>query len=552
MTPRFIGLVVAAPVILVAAAGIASGQPQVNGRKPVAGSLQTTTRPSKVWVYFKDKGLNSPAERDAAIAKLAATYDSHAIERRRARRTLPGLFDESDIPVAARYRQAVTGLGAKIHIESSWLNAVSAYATPEQARAIATLPFVRSVEPVRGGRRLTPPGAEETPRPVPTPVGDDFYGLSSEQLNQINLTAVHGLGFTGSGVRIGILDTGFKRTHAAFNYPGHTLQVITEWDFVKNDNNTGPEPSDDPGQHVHGTLILGCLGAYLPNELVGGAYDAKFILCKTEDITSETPIEEDNYVGGLQLIEANGGDVATASLVYMDWYTYSQLNGSTCVTTIAVNMATANGVYCCNAGGNSGHDANPATGNLGGAPADAFKVLTIGAADGGGDIAGFSSDGPTADGRLKPELLARGVDTKTVDPGNDTGYAGASGTSLSTPVAACAVACLAQARPWWSVDRMRASLFNKASDFVAFGQPDPLFVRGYGMINAAATLAADCYANCDSSTTAPTLNVNDFTCFLNQFAAGSPYANCDSSTNAPELNVNDFNCFVNRFAAGCP
>jgi hypothetical protein len=252
------------------------------------------------------------------------------------------------------------------------------------------------------------------------------------------------------------------------------------------------------------------------------------------------------------MIEANGGDVATASLVYIDWYTYSQLNGSTCLATIGVNMATANGVYCCNAAGNSGHDGDPQIGHLGGTPTDAFKVLTIGAADSAGDIAWFSSDGPTADGRLKPELLARGVDTKTVDPGNDTGYAGASGTSLSTPVAACAVACLAQARPWWPVDRMRSSLFNKALDFAAFGQPDPLMIRGYGLINAAGTLAADCYANCDNSTLPPALNVNDFTCFLNQFAAGSQYANCDNSTLEPTLNVNDFSCFLNRFAASCP
>jgi hypothetical protein len=61
-----------------------------------------------------------------------------------------------------------------------------------------------------------------------------------------------------------------------------------------------------------------------------------------------------------------------------------------------------------------------------------------------------------------------------------------------------------------------------------------------------------CYANCDGSSVAPILNVNDFTCFLNKFAAGDSAANCDGSSTAPILNVNDFTCFLNKFAVGCP
>jgi hypothetical protein len=60
-----------------------------------------------------------------------------------------------------------------------------------------------------------------------------------------------------------------------------------------------------------------------------------------------------------------------------------------------------------------------------------------------------------------------------------------------------------------------------------------------------------CYANCDGSTLAPVLNVADFSCFLQRFAAGDPYANCDGSTQPPLLNVADFACFLGQFAAGC-
>ncbi len=64
-------------------------------------------------------------------------------------------------------------------------------------------------------------------------------------------------------------------------------------------------------------------------------------------------------------------------------------------------------------------------------------------------------------------------------------------------------------------------------------------------------LACACYVNCDNSTTAPVLNVNDFNCFLNNFAAGTNYANCDGSAATPVLTANDFQCFLNKFAVGC-
>ena len=89
------------------------------------------------------------------------------------------------------------------------------------------------------------------------------------------------------------------------------------------------------------------------------------------------------------------------------------------------------------------------------------------------------------------------------------------------------------------------------------GQPDAAASAGSifecnGGFWVTPLITASCYANCDNSTITPVLNVNDFTCFLNRYAAGDPAANCDASTIAPTLNVNDFTCFLNRFAAGCP
>ena len=134
-----------------------------------------------------------------------------------------------------------------------------------------------------------------------------------------------------------------------------------------------------------------------------------------------------------------------------------------------------------NAAGNEYHDSDPATSSLI-APADAFSGITCGAGTSSGGIASFSSDGPTADGRVKPELLALGSGTATISSSSTTGFATASGTSLSTPLVAAAVACLIQANPHWSVQVMREELFKNA-DYDPGGLGfDPSFVRGYGVI----------------------------------------------------------------------
>jgi subtilisin family serine protease len=455
----------------------------------------------RTWIYFSDKGPD-PA---AALETLASTAHPRTVERRRLRRTRGGLFDEQDLPVAAAYRAAVAATGASIHVTSRWLNAVSARLDDAQRAAIERLPFVAGLEPVRRGRRGGAPVSVGSGAAGPA-AALGFYGVSLAQLEQINLPALHQSGATGAGVIIGVLDTGFERTHMAFNHPGHPLVVVAEYDFIDGDANAGVDPSDPPNQHVHGTLVLGAMGAYMPGVIVGAAYDASYILCKTEDTTGEYPAEEDNYVAGLEFIEQQGGDVATSSLGYIDWYTQGDLDGVTAVTSVAVNVATQNGVHCCTAAGNSSHDADPATSHLI-APADALQVITCGAISIEGEVPGFTSDGPTADGRVKPEVLATGVDALTVNPSDPAGVTDASGTSMATPLVAGAVACLVEAVPSRTVDRMRAALFATGDYYVANGTSDPLFVHGYGVFDAlAAAACGPSDVNCDGA-----VNVQDLT-----------------------------------------
>lgn len=427
--------------------------------------------PSKVWVYFEDTRAEPCCVEETALTQ-------RAIERRALRRSLPGLFDRRDVAVNPALAASVAGTGATVRQTSRWMHAVSAVATPAQQAAIAKLPGVVRVEPVRGGRAYSE-GATGTPMAGSALQGGD-YGYAEPQLSQTDLIALHQRGYTGAGMVIGVLDSGFNRVHEAFFSESHPLQVIAEWDFINNDGNTGIQAGDDGEQHRHGTWILGTMAAYAPGSLLGAAYEASYVLAKTEDVTSETPIEEDNYVAGLEFIEAHGADVATSSLGYIDWYTQGDLDGETAVTTVAVNQATANGLVCLTAAGNAGNDGNPTSSTIM-APADAFDVIACGAVDSSGVPAGFSSSGPTADGRVKPELTARGVSTATVNSTNATGYSGVSGTSLSTPLLAGAAACILQARPDFTVAEVRAALFATASRTAAGQGPDPLFVQGYGL-----------------------------------------------------------------------
>jgi len=455
-----------------------------------------------VWVYFKELRAQPCEACETAITDLA-------VARRSQRRTLPGIVDIHDMPLPQECVNAVAATGATVRVQSRWLNAISALATPAQITALQKLPQVLRVEHVRRGRSNARDEMSTATPMQQFAAATDIYGNAAVQVDQIDVRRLHNAGYRGNGIVIGILDSGFHRVHQAFQSVEHPLQVIAEWDFVKNDNNTDIQTGDNSEQHKHGTWILGTMAAYLPNQMIGTAYEARFVLAKTEDVPTETPIEEDYYVAGLEFVEAHGADVVTSSLGYIDWYTQADMNGVTAVTTKAVNIATANGVVCLTAAGNEGHDTNAATNTLI-APADAMQVLTCGAVDSAGTIASFSSSGPSADGRVKPEILAMGVTTVTVNSTNTTGLSGVSGTSLSTPLLAGAVACLLQARPDFTVDSLRTALFATASRSDSSGtHPDPLFVTGYGIVKAfpASQFVTPCVGDLDGSRTVDSADV---------------------------------------------
>lgn len=492
-----------APLILLALAASLFFNP-AEGSEITPGSA---TASDAYWVFFRDKAIESDAHYQQGIADVTAGYSPAAIRRREIRSTLSTPFGYTDLPVAGAYVAAVQQSGASLRVSSSWLNAISIQASAEQLTAISALPFVDHLQPVA---RFSAPsvinaipveGAVEAPA-----AGATFYGSADAQLTQIRIPEVHNiLGFTGAGVTIGVLDTGFKRTHQAFNEPLHVLDVVAEYDFINNDSNTADILA---GQHVHGTYILGVMGAYKPNVMVGGAYNASFLLAKTEVTSSELPIEEDHWVDGLQWLELNGADLVTSSLGYLTFdapfntfppsYSQSNLNGNTAVTTLAAKAATLAGLPIINAAGNFGNDFNAATSTLI-APADAELVITVGAVSSSGVLASFSSTGRSTLPWIKPEVLAQGVGTQTVNPDTNSLYTGVSGTSLSTPLVASTVALMLEANPNLTVAQIRQALFSTAS---RADNPDTLYYReGYGIIDAYdAVLAAQAFAVPEPST----------------------------------------------------
>ncbi|MGD8397150.1 MAG: S8 family serine peptidase, partial [Candidatus Eiseniibacteriota bacterium] len=434
-----------------------------------------------VWVGLTDKGIHSDTQFRAAL-RAAENALSDASRARRLRAGGPWIVDYLDIPVPERYVAAIAATGATVRVASRWLAAVSVEATAAELHAITELPFVARLTPVARGKRrepLDPAGAApQTPPAIPGAGASNVlpldYGPSLQQLEQIQVTDMHALGYTGAGVIVCMLDTGYFKDHEAFATIQSSGRLLAEWDFINDDGNTQNEPGDSSTQHNHGTLTWSTLGGEKDGELYGPAYGATFVIGKTEDVTDEYPLEEDFFVAGLEWADGLGAQVVSSSLGYTDWYTYEDMDGQTAVTTNGCDIAASRNILVCTAAGNEGSG----SWYYMIAPADGDSVVAVGAVDSGGDLAWFSSHGPTYDGRTKPEVCARGIDTWCATPGlggND--YTGANGTSLSTPLVGGVAALLMEARPAWSAMQVREAMMMTADNASA---PDNDY--GWGVV----------------------------------------------------------------------
>jgi serine protease AprX len=486
----------------------------------------------KVWVFFTDKGFTDQMSYQSALNQTVKTLTSRAAWRR-TKTMKPNLVDFRDIPVNQPYVDQIIKFNATERQRSRWLNAASFEIPVGELKKISALNFVRSIKPVLGGKRKPIDLGNVQPEPLQ---GKGMftlnYGSSYSQLQQINIPAVHSLGYYGQGVIVCMMDTGFRKDHQAFQLAYSEGRVLSEWDFINQDGNTQNETGDPSSQHNHGTMTWSTLGGASDGNLYGPAYGAYFILAKTEDTGSETPIEEDNWVAGMEWADSIGADVISSSLVYIDWYTYPDLDGNTAVITIAADIAAQLGIVVCNAMGNEGSG----SGSLA-APADADSIIACGAVDGSGNIAYFSSRGPTYDGRIKPEVCARGVSTRCANPSSTTGYTTADGTSLSTPLIGGAAAVILSAHPNWTPMQVREAMMASGNN-----SSSPNNTYGWGIPDILAAIQYSFYLTGDVTGDGE-INVSDIIFLIDYLyqdgRAPSPLylgdANCDEVVNISDI-----------------
>ncbi|MDK9699289.1 MAG: S8 family peptidase [bacterium] len=429
-------------------------------------ALEKNGEPLPVWVFLPERLPASVAEQNAFQALPSETQFRRLLNGSRP--------DAADLAVDPIWIQKITATGATLRNVSRYLHAVSVTATRKQLEAIAGIEGVRKIQPVAVGRSTAKFSPEKIRvNPNTDEVDTLNYGNSRSQITQIRAHVLHNQGYTGRGVLGGILDTGFRWYHDSFD----SLTVHAQRDFIFHDSETANEPADTIAQWEHGTSCASTIAGYTSGRLIGPSYKMNLILGKTENVRGENPIEEDNYVAGIEWCDSLGARGVSTSLGYIDWYQWEDMNGDTALCTQVVDRAAARGMLVITAAGNE-------NGNSWGriiAPADADSTLSVAAVDSNGVVAGFSSRGPSYDGRMKPEVAARGVRTYCANPEEDNTYWRLSGTSLATPLVAGATFLLWEKHPYWTAMTMRRALMETASQHA---QPDTIL--GWGIINVAA------------------------------------------------------------------
>ena len=369
-------------------------------------------------------------------------------------------------PTAALDAEPFLARGARVRVVSRWLHALSIEADAATMEAIAALPQTRRIAPLGRGVR---------PRLSSSPAGRAWageLGIAQAQLEQLAVPALHACGLKGQGLTIAVLDTGFSLKHQALA----GVEVADRYDFVNDDAVVAEQSGDPPGQADHGTLVLALLAGNAPGAFSGAAPAARYLLAKVDNLSADLPIEDDWWVAGLEWAAAKGARVVSSSISFCTAPCDPQtMDGLSEATSKAAAMAAQKGVLLLNSAGNTG----PSAGSLR-APGDAVGVLAVGGVDAGGALVGNSSRGPTADGRIKPDLVGPASGVYSVDPAASDGYRRYNGTSVATPLVAGIAALLAQAfpadTPLELIERLKASAnhASSADSSYGWGLPQPL------------------------------------------------------------------------------
>ena len=388
----------------------------------------------RYWVFFEGK------EDSVESFQTSGFLSDGAIQRR----IEQGIeLEFNDLPVSLIHINTVKEFGFELYRTSRWLNAISVFVkNKKDLQKLSELEFVTKIQKVKSYSRITPVEGEG----FVSINSANSYGPSFGQIAQLNGHLLHEQGFKGEGRIIAVMDASFYRVDELrmFDSLWTNNRILDTWDFVLNQELN----YDIDTIGYHGTMVLSCMGGNMTDSLIGTAPNASYMLFRTEDTSSETLAEEDNWVAAAEQADALGAHVINTSLGYSNLtddpentHTYSDMDGSTTVITIAADIAASKGMLVVNSAGNAGSSEWYYIT----APADGDSVLTVGAIAADSVLTSFSSHGPTADGRMKPNIVAQGL--YSIVCNLDGGIRSANGTSFSSPILAGMAASVWSAMP---------------------------------------------------------------------------------------------------------
>lgn len=425
------------------------------------------------WIILKDKPTAS-----SYLSNPLTMLSQRSLDRRTKQKIA---LDEKDVPVHNNYYNQIKGAdGITVLAKSKWLNAIHVRGEKVKIDALtSSFTFIDKIE--FANRSFNARSSTQIKKQKPShqnkfsSIKEDFnYGVTSSQITMIKADFLHKKGFTGNGMHIAVIDAGFPNvnTLSAFKRIRDNNKILGGYDFVNRSANfyTG---------HNHGTNVLSDISGYIKDQFVGTAPDASFYLFITEDVSNEGPLEESLWVEAAERSDSLGVDIINTSLGYTTFdnanysHTYADMDGKTAFISRGAEIGVSRGMILVTSAGNEGNKSWKYIS----APADAASVFTIGAVDATETIASFSSFGPTADGRVKPDVLAHGRNVYVIN--HQTGVPSTSnGTSFSSPVMAGAVASFWQAFPTktnveiMNMIRESADKYNNPTNQYGYGVPD--------------------------------------------------------------------------------